>query len=318
MNIIKFNPIKKDKVWGSETWVVSDVPGSESVLSDGKTTLRYLIKEYRGRFVGEKNIDRFGTEFPLLIKFITANQDLSVQVHPNDELARARHGCMGKTEMWFVMDSEPGAKLYSGFKSAISQYEYEKRVADGTITDVLQEHSVKSGDVFFIPAGRVHSICSGIRLAEIQQTSDITYRIFDYNRPGLDGKLRELHTELAKDAIDYTVFPDYRTEYQAKVNDAVSIVTCPYFTVNTLDLTRAYHRNLVKYDSFIIYICLKGSCTVRPHKTVLFKSGGEQVNIMEGESCIVPMECADIDLVPEGEYGRTEVLEVYIDNKNFR
>lgn len=317
MNILKFNPIEKEKVWGSETWVVSAVPGSESVLSDGKTTIPYLMKQYGSRFIGMKNWSRFGMEFPLLIKFIQANQDLSIQVHPNDELARARHGCMGKTEMWFVMDSEPGAKLYSGFKSPISKYEYEKRIADGTITEVLQEHKVKPGDVFFIPAGRVHAICGGIRLAEIQQTSDITYRIYDYNRPGLDGKPRELHTELAKDAIDYTVYPSYKTEYQPKENDTVTIVNCPYFTVKTLDITRPYHRNLVKYDSFVIYICLKGTCTIRPHQTLLSKANDGHVTICKGESCIVPMECADIDLVPESESGRTEVLEVYIDNKNF-
>lgn len=317
MKILKFQSIFKEKVWGSETWVVSAVPGSESLLEDG-TTISSLVKEYGSRFVGLKNWNHYGNEFPLLVKFIDAHNDLSIQVHPDDELARARHGCMGKTEMWFVMDAGPGASLYSGFKCPISKYEYRKRIEDGSITDVLQRNPAKRGDVFFIPAGRVHAICGGIRLAEIQQTSDITYRIYDYNRPGLDGKPRELHTDLAEDAIDYTVFPTYQTEYLSKINHPVAITRSPYFVVNIHNITRPYHRKLYKYDSFVIYICLNGDCMIRSHQRKFFpKKNFDFVELRAGESCVVPMECADIDMVPNNNAGLTELLEVYVDNKNF-
>lgn len=326
MKILKFTPIYKKKVWGSETWVVSAVPESTSVLENGEAdgelangvSLPELVRRYGADFLGRKNWEHFGAEFPLLVKFIDAHDDLSIQVHPNDELAQERHGCMGKTEMWFVMDAGPGARLYSGFKERISPYEYEKRVEDGSITDVLQCYSVNRGDVFFIPAGRIHAICGGIRLAEIQQTSDVTYRIFDYNRPGLDGKMRELHTELAKDAIDYTVYPTYQTDYLSKINNPVAITHCPYFTVKIHNITRPYHRKLYKYDSFVIYICLNGDCMIREHRRRLFpKSNMDTVTLTKGESCVVPMACADIDLVPNNDRGLTELLEVYVDNKNF-
>ena len=229
---LKFKPILKTLVWGGEkiapfkgiktdmhnigeSWELSGVKGNESVVANGPLTgktITELIGEYKGELVGKTNYEKTGTEFPLLIKFIDARQDLSIQVHPDDELAARRHnGSKGKTEMWYVVKADKDAHLMSGLKQAITPEEYVARVAGNTITDVLHDYNVSPGDVFFLPAGRIHSIGAGSFIAEIQQTSDITYRIYDFGRLGLDGKPRELHTELAKDAIDYSVHEDYRT-----------------------------------------------------------------------------------------------------------
>ena len=221
----KFKPILKTLVWGTESWVLSGVPGNESVVAEGPDAGRRITDIWPGKF-------------PLLIKFIDAKRDLSIQVHPHDELAAKRHGCRGKTEMWYVIDAAPGAKLISGLKEPITPDDYVRLVAEDRITDVLAQHSVAPGDVFFLPAGRIHAIGGGCFLAEIQQTSDITYRIYDYNRPGLDGKPRPLHTQQARDAIDYMVCPDYRTHYEARQNAPVELVKCPYFTTMLLDLTK--------------------------------------------------------------------------------
>ena len=193
--------------------------------------------------LGKANAARFGQEFPLLIKFIDARQDLSIQVHPNDALAWERHKSKGKTEMWYVVDADKGARLRSGFAKQVTPAQYEASVADNTITDLLAEYEIHPGDLFFLPAGRVHSIGAGAFIAEIQQTSDITYRIYDFNRKDADGNTRELHTELAKGAIDYTVLPDYRTHYQKAQDREVELVSCPYFTTSLYDLTgSADHR----------------------------------------------------------------------------
>ena len=304
-------------VWGTEDWIVSAVPQKESTVSNGSlrgATLGQLVYECGARLLGQTVVDMYGDRFPLLIKFIDAKQDLSIQVHPNDELAMARHGSLGKTEMWFVIDAEPGARLYSGFNQAITKYEYQKRVEDGSICEVLQSHPVHRGDVFFIPAGRVHAICGGIYLAEVQQSSDVTYRIFDYNRPGLDGRPRQLHTDLALDAIDFGVYPTYKTQYLEKINKPVGITECPFFTVKIHNITRAFHRKLFKYDSFIIYICLGGDCIIRMRDRSLDVT---DVELRKGQSCLVPAACADLDLVPNNEAGVAELLEVYIDNKHF-
>lgn len=304
-------------VWGHENWIVSAVPDKESTVSNGSlkgATLGQLVYECGSNLMGQKVVDMYGNLFPLLIKFIDAKQDLSIQVHPNDELAMQRHGSLGKTEMWFVIDAEPGAKLYSGFNQAITKYEYQKRVEDGSICEVLQSHPVKKGDVFFIPAGRVHAICGGIYLAEVQQSSDITYRIFDYNRPGLDGRPRQLHTELAVDAIDYRLYPTYKTRYIEKTNKPVGITECPYFTVKIHNITRAFHRKLFKYDSFIIYICLDGDFKVSMRDRTLEIT---DIELKKGESCLVPASVADLDLIPNNEAGVARLLEVYIDNKHF-
>ena len=206
--IYKFEPILKTLVWGTENWVLSGVKGNETKVVGGPEDGKTLNELY-------------GEEFPLLIKFIDAKQDLSIQVHPNDEIAAQRHGCRGKTEMWYIIGTAPGAHLLAGLSKEITKEDYVRLVAEGRITEVLADHKVAPGDVYFLPAGRIHAICGGCYLAEIQETSDITYRIFDYNRPGLDGKPRQLHTEQAKDVIDYKVYPSYKTDYERKENDGV-------------------------------------------------------------------------------------------------
>lgn len=186
-----------------ESWEVSAVPTSTSIICNGVWKGRDLvsvINEYSEEILGKAVNEKYQGKLPLLAKFIDAKEDLSIQVHPNDDMAMREHGKMGKSEMWYIIKAEEGAHLYAGFKQEITPYEYHKRIEDGTITEVLADHKVKTGDVFYLPAGRVHVICGGIMLAEVQQSSDVTYRIFDYNRPGLDGKPRELHTELAASA----------------------------------------------------------------------------------------------------------------------
>lgn len=308
-----------------ESWEISAVEGSRSVVKNGPLKgrdLASLTEEYGALMLGEAVQEKYGNVFPLLIKFIDAAQDLSIQVHPDDDLARTRHSKFGKTEMWYIMKAEPGAKLYAGFKSPISKYEYEKRIEDGSICEVLQAHDVQAGDVFYIPAGRVHAICGGILLAEIQQSSDVTYRIFDYNRMGLDGKPRQLHTEWAKDALDYQVYPDYRTHYVHQINKPVPIIMSKYFVVKLLEVNRAFHRKLYKYDSFIIYMCLEGNCTIRIRSARGFgdqmpDAELQEVRLTEGNSCLIPAGVADFDVSPHNDNGITRLLEAYIDNKNF-
>ncbi|MCH5176903.1 MAG: class I mannose-6-phosphate isomerase [Prevotellaceae bacterium] len=299
-----------------ESWEVSAVDGKESIVSNGihkGKRLTDLVLAYGDQLLGRKVVETYGLHFPLLVKLIDAERDLSIQVHPDDELAMQRHQSMGKTEMWFVMDATPGASLYSGFCSPISKYEYQKRVEDGSICQVLQRHDVHRGDVFFIPAGRVHAIGGGIMVAEIQQSSDITYRIFDYNRPGLDGQPRPLHTEQAEDAIDYKVYDSYLTNYEERTNKPVALTSCPYFTVKIHNLTRSFHRKLYKYDSFIIYLCLDGSCRV-----VSNAHDATTLLLHKGMTCLIPACCADINLVPDNPDDKTKILEVYIDNKHFK
>lgn len=294
-----------------ESWEVSAVPGSTSVISNGAYSgqpLSDVIALHTEEVLGRSVARRFGGQLPLLVKFIDAEKDLSIQVHPDDTMAQRMHGKWGKSEMWYIIDAEPGSYLYAGFKSPISPYEYKKRVEDGSITDVLARHEVHPGDVFYLPAGRVHAICGGILLAEVQQSSDVTYRIFDYNRPGLDGRPRELHTELAAEAIDYHVEDDYRTCYQNDENRANPVIASPYFNVRVTQLDSPFHRNLLKYDSFIITMCIKGDCRIRVRST------GSEILLREGHSCLIPARIADYDVIPVR--GQSRVLDAFIDNKD--
>ena len=243
----KFKPILKTLVWGTESWVLSGVPGNESVVAEGPEA-------------GKKITEIWPGQFPLLIKFIDAHKDLSIQVHPNDELAAQRHGCKGKTEMWYVIGASEDAHLMSGLKAQIGPEEYVKLVEEDRILEVLADYKVNAGDVFFLPAGRIHAIGGGCYIAEIQQTSDITYRIYDYGRMGLDGKPRQLHTQEAKDAIDYTVYPDYRTAYTPAKDENVEIVSCPFFTTSLLELSKGYKAAVD--SSFLIVMCMEGRCMV--------------------------------------------------------
>ena len=277
----KFLPIRKTLVWGTERWVLSAVPGNESVVAEGPDA---------GRTIGEI----WPGGFPLLIKFIDARQDLSIQVHPDDALAAARHGCRGKTEMWYVLGAEPGARLYSGLRTRITPEEYVRLVAEDRIVEVLAEHAVAPGDVFFLPAGRIHAIGGGCSLAEIQQTSDITYRIYDYKRPGMDGKPRPLHTEQARDAIDYAVYPDYRTHYESRRDAAVRLVSCPYFTTDLYDLSRA--AEIPVPDPFLVLVGLSGRGTVRT------ASGAN--SLQAGEAVLIPASGGRrVSLLPADDEG---------------
>ena len=275
----KFKKLLKTPIWGTESWQLSGVSGNESiVLNDGSfvgdlqsLTLNQLVSELKDQLVGKGNYQRFGNEFPLLIKFIDARKDLSIQVHPNDEVAH-RHGKpRGKTEMWYVMDSAPDAKLYNGLKKVITPEEYRQMVENDTICDALAQYTVKEGDCFFIPAGRIHSICAGCFLAEIQQTSDVTYRIYDYKRRDKDGNLRQLHTQEASESIDYTVLDDYRTQYEPMKNQAVPLIECPYFNTAVYDLDEPMQIDYSELDSFVILIGLKGEAqlTIDDEETIL-------------------------------------------------
>lgn len=275
----KFKKLLKTPIWGTESWQLSGVSGNESiVLNDGSIvgdlqslTLNQLVSKLRDQLVGKGNYQRFGNEFPLLIKFIDARKDLSIQVHPNDEVAH-RHGKpRGKTEMWYVMDSAPDAKLYNGLKKVITPEEYRQMVENDTICDALAQYTVKEGDCFFIPAGRIHSICAGCFLAEIQQTSDVTYRIYDYKRRDKDGNLRQLHTQEASESIDYTVLDDYRTQYEPMKNQAVPLIECPYFNTAVYDLDEPMQIDYSELDSFVILIGLKGEAqlTIDDEETIL-------------------------------------------------
>ena len=292
-----------------ESWEVSCVESSPSVIANGTWTgytLNEVISKHPEAILGREVCRKYGGKLPLLVKFIDARKDLSIQVHPDDRMARRLHDKNGKSEMWYVLDAEPGAYLYSGFNEELSPEEYKQKVADGSIVESLAKHEVKAGDVFYLPAGRVHAICSGILLAEVQQSSDVTYRIFDYNRPGLDGKPRELHTELAAEALNYQVEDEYRTEYSSEDNRANSIIDSPYFSVRVTELTKTFHRNLIKYDSFIISMCLKGDCIIKVRST------GDEVLLREGFSCLIPAAIADYDITPVN--GSSKVLDAYINN----
>ena len=320
MEVLKFEPLLKQTIWGGskivtfkhlqtdldnvgESWEVSGVPGNESVVSEGEfkgRKLNELLAEMKEKLVGEDNYRRFGDRFPLLIKFIDARQDLSIQVHPDDETAHRQGKPMGKTEMWYVMDSDEDASLKVGLKKKITPGEYSRMVEDDTICDALGNYKVKSGDCFFIPAGRIHAICSGSFIAEIQQTSDVTYRIYDYKRKGKDGNYRELHTREAAEAIDYTVLDDYRTDYTSAKNEATQLVSCPLFTTAVYDLTEPMTLDYSELDSFVILIALKGEGEI-------LTSGGTTCSFREGETVLLP---ATTDTVKVS--GTVKFLETFV------
>ena len=294
-----------------ESWEVSAVPSSTSIISNGEwkgKDLISVINEHPEDILGKSVNQKYQGKLPLLVKFIDAKKDLSIQVHPNDEMAMREHGKMGKSEMWYIIKADEGAHLYAGFKQSITPYEYQKRVEDGSITDVLACHQVKTGDVFYLPAGRVHAICGGIMLAEVQQSSDVTYRIYDYNRPGIDGKPRELHTELAAKALDFHVEENYRTEYTDNSNKAIQIIDSPYFDVRVMEVSKPFHRDLRKYDSFIISMCMEGDCVIKVRST------GDEIILKQGYSTLIPAAIADYDVIPLKD--TTRLLDAFIDNQN--
>ena len=320
MEPIKFKPILKQTLWGGgkivkfkgidghdgeqigESWELSGVPGNESVAANGEyegRTLTEIVAAEKERLVGTDNYKRFGDEFPLLIKFIDAKQDLSIQVHPDDEKAQKYGLRNGKTEMWYIMNSDADASLRCGMKAKITPEKYKEMVADGTICDAIAEYPVKEDDCFFIPAGRIHSIGKGCFLAEIQQTSDATYRIYDFNRRDKDGNLRELHTEKAAECIDYTVLNDYRTEFTAEKNRGVQIVSCPFFNTAVYDLDEPMTLDYSELDSFVVLIGLKGEASLTDNE-------GNTTTLRGGETLLIPASTATIKVD-----GNIKFLETY-------
>jgi mannose-6-phosphate isomerase len=319
---LKFKPIFKDKIWGGkkvhtelgmnfgklpncgEVWVISGVTGNESIVEEGflkDNNLNELVEVYMGDLVGEKVFDKFGNEFPLLIKFIDANDWLSIQVHPDDTLAKKRKIGRGKTEMWYTLDADKNTSLISGFNREIDKDTYETHLKNGTLKDILNYEEVKKGDVFFIPAGRVHALGPGMLLAEIQQTSDTTYRLYDWDRMGVDGQPRELHTEEALDAIDFKKADSYRTNYNTELNSTNSIVSCDKFNTSIINFNKPIYKDIESLDSFIIYLAVEGD-------TILVWDGGE-LNIKVGEAVIVPAQFSQINLVPKTT---SKVLEIHM------
>ncbi len=298
MKYIKFEPLLKTLIWGTESWQLSGVKDNETLSVDGQS-INTLVREMKDQLVGAANYRRFGDEFPLLIKFIDARQNLSIQVHPNDETAHKQGKPRGKTEMWYVMDSAPEAMLYNGLRQQITPERYKELVAEGTICDALAQYHVKDGDCFFIPAGRIHSIGAGCHLAEIQQTNDVTYRIFDYNRRDKDGNLRQLHTKEAAESIDFTVLDDYQTHYTPRKNEGCTLVECPYFNTAVYDLTEPMTIDYSELDSFVVLIGIKGEG--------LLTIDGEDVTLHAGESILIPATVQEVNVE-----GTVKFLETYV------
>ncbi|MDE5423745.1 class I mannose-6-phosphate isomerase [Ancylomarina sp. DW003] len=319
---MKFSPIPKETIWGGnklktilskdfpsnkkigESWEISGVKNDISIVSNGHLkgeSLNNLILNLGPRLLGEKVYQNFGQEFPLLIKFIDANDALSIQVHPDDTLAKKRHNSLGKTEMWYILDAEEDASLIVGFNQKVDQKLYQQKLKEGNLEEILNSEKVENGSCYFIPAGRVHAIGKGILLAEIQQTSDITYRMYDWNRVDKLGQSRELHTDLALDAIDYTHENQYATEYTSDINEPTNLATSNYFTTNRLIFDKEIKRDYTHLNSFVIYICLEGEFDIFYND--------ERTQVTKGESILIPSELKDLDLIPKA---KADCLEVYI------
>ena len=315
----KFEPLLKQTLWGGdkiiplkrlntkmeqvgESWEISGVKDFETIVANGPDkgkSLNQLVQEKKDQLIGKENYERFGGEFPLLVKFIDARQDLSIQVHPSDEVAHRQGKSHGKTEMWYALPSTPGAMLYNGLKQQITPEQYKQMVENDTITDALARYEVHEGDVFFIPAGRIHTIGAGCFVAEIQQTSDVTYRIYDFKRKDKNGNYRELHTQLAAESIDYTVLDNYRTEYEPLKNEGVQVVTCPYFTTAVYDLTEPMTLDYSELDSFVILIAVKGEGRLI--------CNGEEMPFQMGDTVLFPATTNEVRV--EGE---VKFLETYV------
>ena len=320
MQPIKFNPLLKSTLWGGnkiipfkhldsnqenvgESWEISGVPNNETIVSDGQfkgQKLNDVVATLKDKLVGTANYKRFGNEFPVLIKFIDARQDLSIQVHPTDEIAKQQGKERGKTEMWYIMDSDADAKLYSGLKMQITPEQYKEMVENDTICDALAQYEVKADDCFFLPAGRIHAIGTGCFLAEIQQTSDVTYRIYDFKRKDKDGNYRQLHTQEASECINYNVEKDYRTEYTPKKNEGVNLVNCPYFNTAVYDLDEPMTLDYSELDSFVILIGIKGEGTIKDNE-------GNETSLKVGETNLIPATTQSLKVE-----GTVKFLETYV------
>lgn len=316
---LQFQPIFKEKIWGGrrmesllnkatghlpncgESWEISGVKGDVSELADAAANLQQLLEQHKSLLTGKRVFDKHGNEFPLLIKFLDADEDLSVQVHPNDAQARERHQCLGKTEMWYILHAEPGAELVVGFEKDTRPEDYVAAVQSGKVMDLLHREKVKPGDVLYIPAGRIHTIGKGIVLAEIQQSSDITYRIYDFDRTDNAGNKRELHTDQALGVLDFKAYPAYKSAYSDTLNEAVFLAGGDYFHTHKLWMDRSHERYHMNLDSLVIYLCIQGSCKV--------KAGAGELLLQKGQTCLIPACIADVTLQPERE---CVLLETYV------
>lgn len=321
MKALQFNALLKTTIWGGEevtalkklenapeqvgeSWEISGVPGNETVVADGEfkgETLEKLIERFGAELVGKRNIERYGTTFPLLIKFISAAQDLSIQVHPDDAMAQRMGHPYGKTEMWYIVHTQPGASLCSGFNADFSADGYTKSLADGTLMNHLSRHETQPGDCFFIPAGRIHSIGAGNFLVEIQQSSNDTFRVYDFDRTDAEGHKRELHVAQAREALDYKAYPEYRTQYEPHPNDCTPLVDCPQFTTRLYELTAPLKADYTDIDSFVILIAFEGAATLR------YAEG--ELTLRAGESVLFPATTEGVEIVPEA--GGFKALETF-------
>ena len=318
---LTFTPIFKEKLWGGqkiknvlgkavgdlpncgETWEISGVEGNLSEVATGPLAgqdLRSLIRQYQGQLVGERVYEQHGDEFPLLVKFIDAHQDLSIQVHPDDALAQKRHNSSGKTEMWYILQADPGASLIAGFNQPMDREKYLQAFENGNLLDVLNREAVQDDDVFFLPAGRVHTIGKGLLLAEIQQTSDITYRIYDFDRRDADGNPRELHVEQALDAIDYQHYDHYKSQYEPRPNEPVQLVRCPYFETYRLDCRQNVERDYTDRDSFTVYVCTEGRAELH--------CGDQRYDLNKGDTYLIPASVPKVTISTTG----VSLLESYV------
>ena len=315
----KFQPILKDKIWGGqklqkilkkptssveagESWEISDVEGDTSIVSNGTmagTSLKSLMELHTTELLGHKNFQQFGTKFPLLIKFIDAKLALSVQLHPNDALAKSRHNSFGKTEMWYVVQADSDSNLIVGFNQPMTKELYLKHLEAKTLECILNFDKVDAGDTYFIEVGRIHAIGAGVLLAEIQQTSDITYRVYDWDRVDSEGNHRELHNDIALEAFDFDMPDNYRVNYSRDSQTSTELVSCPYFTTNVIEVKTSL---LVKnnHDSFMIYMCVEGSAVINIE--------GYQTEFSMGETVLIPACIKSFSI----STNHAKLLEVYI------
>jgi mannose-6-phosphate isomerase len=325
---IKFEPVLKDKIWGGsslvknygkkadntrligESWELSAVQDNLSVISNGflaGNNIEEIIEVYMGDITGEAIFEKFGNEFPLLIKFIEAKQDLSVQVHPDDKLSGDRHNAYGKTEMWYILENEPSSKIYTGFTHPVNKEIFNSALSDGNLISLLNIEKAEYGDAFFTPAGRIHAIGAGTVLVEIQQTSDITYRIYDWDRKDEKGKSRDLHIDMALDAIDYKATGKNKITKELSPDKTVNLVSCPHFHTNILQFSSPIRKDYNIIDSFVIYICIEGELIIH------WEKGAEIVT--KGETVLLPAMISDVLLEPKPD---AKVLEVFIITGNFQ
>lgn len=319
---LKFKPIAKEKIWGGkkflthfkhilnpyskygEIWSISDIEGDLSIVENGflaENELTELIELYMGELVGDSVYNIYGLGFPLLFKFIDASDDLSVQVHPNDELAFQKYQQQGKTEIWYIVDAEPDAGLYIGFKEKLSPERFVQALQEGTLEQLLQFYPVQKGEFYFIPAGTVHAIGKGILLAEIQQASDITYRISDWNRLDDQGNPRELHLREALEAINFEEDDLFKVEYDEFFNETSPVFRSDFFNINLLSFEHPIQKSFIQIDSFIVYMCTEGE--------VHFFTEDHHERIYAGETILIPASIIELDIVPNG---KSKVIEIYL------